>query len=85
VSREIDDAVKLISTRNGINLALRFNGDPIDPNDPNDILRGVNKAIVYYDTRMDITPYVLQELNRSNPGTGNIGVRPQGAGVPQPR
>jgi Skp family chaperone for outer membrane proteins len=78
VSREIDDAVKQLATKNNIVLVLRFNGDPVDPVDRNDILRGINKPIVYYDPRMDITPYVLQDLNRSaTPGTGNVGVRPQ--------
>ncbi|HTQ39136.1 MAG TPA: OmpH family outer membrane protein [Pirellulales bacterium] len=82
VSREIDDAVKQIATKNNIVLVLRFNGDPVDPADRNDILRGINKPIVYYDQRMDITPYVLQDLNRSAaPGTGNIGVRPQPTGT----
>ncbi len=77
VSREIDDAVKQIATKNNIGLVLRFNGDPVDPVDRNDILRGINKPIVYYDPRMDITPYVLQDLNRSAAaGTGPVGVRP---------
>jgi Skp family chaperone for outer membrane proteins len=77
VSREIDDAVKQLAAKNNIVMVLRFNGDPVDPADRNDILRGINKPIVYYDPRMDITPYVLQDLNRSAvPGTGNIGVRP---------
>ncbi len=79
VSREIDDAVKQLSTKNGIVLVLRFNGDPIDGNNRDEILRGINKAIVYNDPRMDITPYILQDLNRSAAGTGPVGVRPQGA------
>jgi Skp family chaperone for outer membrane proteins len=78
VSKEIDDAVKQIAAKNNISLVLRFNGDPVDPVDRNDILRGINKPIVYYDPRMDITPYVLQDLNRSaGAATGPIGVRPQ--------
>jgi Skp family chaperone for outer membrane proteins len=84
VSREIDDAVKVLATKNNIVLVLRFNGDPVDPVDRNDILRGINKPIVFYDQRMDITPYVLQDLNRSaTPGTAPIGVRPP-AGAQQP-
>jgi Skp family chaperone for outer membrane proteins len=85
VSREIDDAVSLLAKKNNIVLVLRFNGDPIDPADRNDILRGINKPIVYYDPRMDITPFVLQDLNRSaTPGTGSIGVRPQPTTGAQP-
>jgi hypothetical protein len=72
-----------LATKNGIVLVLRFNGDPVDGNNRDEILRGINKAIVYNDPRMDITPYVLQDLNRSAaPGTGPIGVRPP-AGAPR--
>ena len=46
VSREIDDAVKQLAAKNNITLVLRFNGDPVDPVDRNDILRGINKSIV---------------------------------------
>jgi Skp family chaperone for outer membrane proteins len=83
VSREIDDAVKQIAVKNNIGLVLRFNGDPVDPVDRNDILRGINKPIVYYDPRMDVTPYVLQDLNRSAAaGTGPVGVRPPAGSPP---
>jgi Skp family chaperone for outer membrane proteins len=85
VSREIDDAVKQLAAKNNITLVLRFNGDPVDPVDRNDILRGINKPIVYYDPRMDITPYVLQDLNRSAAaGTGPVGVHPPTPGAQQP-
>ena len=82
VSVEIDDAVKILATRNNIALVFKINADPVDANDRNDILRSINKPIVYYDHNMDITPYVLQELNRSagvtmNPAGNNM--------VPQPR
>ncbi|HEY2760545.1 MAG TPA: hypothetical protein VGI75_07370, partial [Pirellulales bacterium] len=82
VSLEIDDAVKTLATRNNIALVMKFNGDQVDASDRNDILRSINKPIVYYDPHMDITLYVLQELNRSagvtmNPAGNNM--------VPQPR
>ena len=83
VSREIDDAVKQLATKNGIVMVLRFNGDPVDGNNRDEILRGINKAIVYNDPRMDITPYVLQDLNRAATGTGPVGVRPP-PGAAQP-
>ena len=67
ISREIDDAVRLLAARYNIVLVLRFTGDEVDPSDRNDILRGINKSIVYYDKRMDITAMVLGELNRSGP------------------
>jgi Skp family chaperone for outer membrane proteins len=85
VSLEIDDAVKLIATRNNIALVLKFNGDDVDANDRNDILRNINKPIVYFDKNMDITPFVLQELNRSAPVAGPGGPMPATGMVPQPQ
>jgi len=52
---------------------LRFNGDPPDPNNRDDVLREINKPVVYQNG-IDITPDVLADLNRSAaPG----GVLPQ--------
>jgi Skp family chaperone for outer membrane proteins len=85
VSLEIDDAVKIIATRNNIALVLKFNGDDVDANDRNDILRNINKPIVYFDKNMDITPFVLQELNRSAPVAGPGGQPPATGMVPQPQ
>jgi len=85
VSLEIDDAVKVIATRNNIGLVLKFNGDDVDANDRNDILRNINKPIVYFDKNMDITPFVLQELNRSAPVAGPTGPMPPTTMLPQPQ
>ena len=85
VSVEVEDAVKRLATKNNIALVLRFNGDQVDASNRDDILRNINKPIVFYDPRMDITPYILQDLNRSAVGTGPVGVRPQGAGMVPPR
>ena len=37
--------------------------DPIDPNRREDVLRAINRPVVYQNG-IDITPDVLQELNR---------------------
>jgi Skp family chaperone for outer membrane proteins len=81
ISKEIDDAVKVVATRSSINLVLRFNGDTPDPNDRNQILQGLNKTIVYYHPQMDITPYVLQELQRG----GMVNPNPSANMAPIPR
>jgi Skp family chaperone for outer membrane proteins len=81
ISREIDDAVRLLAARYNIVLVLRFTGDEVDPSDRNDILRGINKSIVYYDKQMDITAMVLGELNRSGPPQQTD---PRMSTVPQP-
>jgi Skp family chaperone for outer membrane proteins len=68
VSKEIEDAVNRFAARNNINLVLRFNGETVDPANRDDILRNINKPIVYYNSQMDITPYILQDLNRGGGG-----------------
>jgi Skp family chaperone for outer membrane proteins len=85
ISLEVEDAVKRLATKNNIALVLRFNGDQVDAANRDDILRNINKPIVFYDPRMDITPYILQDLNRPSGGAGPVGVRPAGPGMQAPR
>jgi Skp family chaperone for outer membrane proteins len=74
--QELSLAVKTYSERNGIQLVLRFNGAPIDPNNREMVQMEVFKLVMYYDKRIDITGAVLQELNRN---AGGVAARPQGA------
>jgi Skp family chaperone for outer membrane proteins len=82
VYRELDDAVKLFAKRNTIALVLRYASDPVDdPNNRGEIVRGINKSVVYVDPNLDITKHILAELNRSaaavprNPGLNGTGVQ----------
>lgn len=80
---EVNDAVKYYAQRQNLGLVLRFNGDPIDPNKREDILRAINKPVVYQNS-IDITPDILKTVNRSagaaqppiNPGTSQIPGQP---------
>jgi hypothetical protein len=64
---------------------LRYASDQVDdPIDRNEIVRGINKSVVYVDPALDITDWILQDLNRSaaaagggNPGVGGVGVAPR--------
>ena len=60
---EVVDAVKYYAKRQNIGLVLRFNGEPVDPNRREDVLREINKPVVVQD-QIDITPDVLALLNR---------------------
>jgi Skp family chaperone for outer membrane proteins len=60
---EIVDAVGQYSQRHNLGLVIRFNGDPVDPNRREDLLREINKPVVFQN-RIDITPEVLQMVNR---------------------
>ena len=73
---EVNDAVKYYALRNDLGLVLRFNGDPIDPNDRQDVLRAINKPVVFQNG-IDITPDVLRDLDRqrvpTQPVQGGVG------------
>ena len=60
---EVVDAVNYYAKRQNIGLVLRFNGEPIDPNRRDDVLREINKPVVIQD-QIDITGDVLMLLNR---------------------
>src|SRR4051812_3880604 len=74
---EVVDAVKYYAKRQGIGLVLRFNGEPVDPNRRDDVLREINKPVVVQD-QIDITPDVLVLINRDQSGgqpAGQIGTQ----------
>lgn len=61
--QEIVNEVQYLAAANGIVMVLRFNGQQVDPNAPDDILRYINQLIVYQAPELDLTPIVLQRLN----------------------
>lgn len=61
---EVNDAVKYYAQRTNLGIVLRFNGDPTDPNVREDVLRAINKPVVYQNG-IDITPDILRLVNRS--------------------
>jgi len=73
---EVSNAVQYYAQQHNIGMVLRFNGDSIDPNNREDILRAINKPVVFQNN-VDITPDVLALLNRG--GTpGNTPAAPAG-------
>ncbi len=87
VYQEIADHVKDYCEQSGILLVLRFNGEPVDANSPEDIQRGINNFVVYKHGAIDITPVILESVNQSAPNprgnerSGQVGNRPR-TGVP---
>ena len=67
---EVSNAVQYYAQQHNIGMVLRFNGDSIDPNNREDILRAINKPVVFQNN-VDITPDVLALLNRG--GTPAVG------------
>jgi len=62
--QELSAAVAEYAKRSNIQLVLRFNGAPIDPNNREMVQMEVFKMVMYYDRNIDITDVVLAELNR---------------------
>lgn len=61
--QEIVNEIQYLAAANGIAVVLRFNGQQVDANSPDDILRYINQLIVYQAPELDLTPLVLQRLN----------------------
>jgi len=92
VYQEVTDAIKRYCDERGIVLVLRFNGDPIDAENPQEIVKALNGVVLHYHKDIDITPHILAMVNRKGgaqspqikPGTAT---RPgtKKSGVPERR
>ncbi len=74
--QEVEDAVKQISGKYNIALVIRYNSKPIDGSDPQEILRSIQRPIVFVDKQFDMTAAVTTNLNRSTAGPAATNVRP---------
>lgn len=83
VYQEIWQVTDYYAKQNSIDMVLRFNGDPVDVDRPDSVLSFINKPVVWYQKQLDITPAVLQELNRSAPPARQADKR-NGAAAPAP-
>ncbi len=63
VYTEVEKAVEQFAREHRIAIVHRFDGEPLDSSDRNQILRGITKPIVYLESGIDITPDVLKMLN----------------------
>lgn len=79
VYQEIEQEVGYYCSSRGIDIVLRFNGDPVDVNKPDSVLSYINKPVVFYSKSLDITPNILDAMvKRSGAPAGNnrMGARP---------
>jgi Skp family chaperone for outer membrane proteins len=86
---EVCEAVGYYAKRHNIGLVIRFNGEPVDPNKREDVLREINKPVPWQDN-IDITPDVLALLNRDQrsqptPQNPTVGTRPAGTSLIPPK
>jgi len=59
---EIQAAVRHYADEHGIKLVLRFNGDPVNREKPAEVLKELNKSVIY-QAGIDITNDVLEMVN----------------------
>jgi Skp family chaperone for outer membrane proteins len=64
----VNQVVQYYAQQHNIGLVLRFNGDPIDPNRREDVLRSINKPVVVQNN-IDITGDILVLLDRGGAGS----------------
>ena len=79
VYTEVEKAVEQFAREHRIAIVHRFDGEPLDPSDRNQILRGITKPIVYLESGIDITPDILKLLNATPVAAGPAaaGTRPR--------
>jgi Skp family chaperone for outer membrane proteins len=80
---EVSKAVEYYAQHHDIGLVIRFNGEPVDPNKREDVLREINKPVVFQN-QVDITPDVLALLNRDS-GAAATATKPPAAAAAVPR
>ncbi len=68
VYMEATDAVKKYADYYKYTLVLRFSKDELDKDNPQALIQGMNKQVVYYRESEDITQPVLDFLNRKYQG-----------------
>lgn len=84
--QEIQQEVQYFASRNGISAVFRFSGEKADVGQPEEVLRDINKSVVWFGPGLDITADILRSLNsRAGNPAANTGTVPYPAsrqGVP---
>ena len=75
--QKMQTVVSSVASSNGISLVLRFDSEDIDPTNRGEVIKGVNRAVVYH-RQLDLTRMVSSAMNgqgaaqaQANTGTQN--------------
>lgn len=71
--QDVERTIANFAQRYGFDLVLQFSTTEIDPSKPDTVIRGLNRLVIYQN-RLNITQYVLDELNRMSPAAPAGGV-----------
>jgi hypothetical protein len=74
IYQEVYKEIDYYAQQNNIGAVIRFAHEPVDPDKPEDVLRHINKRVIWYSPSQDITGIILDRLN------GPAGKTPQNLG-----
>lgn len=60
---EVQDMVEKIAQRNGYTLVMRFNREELNSGDPQKLMAGLQRQVIYHRPGDDITDFTLRYLN----------------------
>lgn len=81
---EVADAVRKYSKHYEYTLVLRFNREDLNPEDPQGLIQGMNRQVVYYLQEDDMTDSVLDYLNKKfDDGAPPAAAKPAEKGAPR--
>ena len=67
----MQSVVSEIAKENGISLVLRYDSTPIDKTNRAEVIKGVNRTVVYH-RQLDLTTMVSQRLNARSANAGGV-------------
>jgi Skp family chaperone for outer membrane proteins len=70
--QEITNIIAAIAHQKGAGVVFNYSGDKMDSNDRASIIKGVNRTVVFQNTNVDITDWVLAEITRRNALSQNV-------------
>ncbi|NUQ66286.1 MAG: OmpH family outer membrane protein [Pirellulales bacterium] len=85
IYQEIEQEVAYFAQQNGIAVVLRFSGEQGDPGKPDEVLRDINKQVVWSAPGLDITATILQRLEGRSLNPTNPSAAVPRQGVPYQR
>jgi len=87
VYQQILNEVTYYAEANRISLVLKFNADAANKDNPEEIMREMQKMVLYYNQAIDITPIILERMKGQKPAAGGAAAaqRPLPPGGPPRR
>jgi Skp family chaperone for outer membrane proteins len=85
VYNEVTKMVEKYANHFEYTLIIRFNREELDTDNPQQLLQGMNRQVVFYRPNEDITDPVLKSLNKNLPGESSPKTPAKGASAEKPK